>query len=256
MAERRDPSRQTNKNGEPHADRPGSPRDAERALDLLLAVSHCLRSWPSFGPGSERLLRELVDRLGQSAGALWLPDGDALVARAVWTSKGAERAVLEDYLRPLRLPRGTGLPGHAWTLAEPVTAESAVSSWQPAINGLRGTLGLPALAGGEVVCVVELYSTSTADFSARLMHVLGTLAHELGGFFARRRGELGLSSLTARELEVLALAAHGLAVGSIGERLTISRGTVKSHLEHIYAKLGVVNRTAAVAQALRSGLIE
>jgi DNA-binding CsgD family transcriptional regulator len=88
------------------------------------------------------------------------------------------------------------------------------------------------------------------------MQVLGTVAHNLGAFFARRRGELGMSSLTAREVEVLTLAAHGLPVGSIGERLTISRGTVKSHLEHIYAKLGVVNRTAAVAQALRSGLIE
>jgi ATP/maltotriose-dependent transcriptional regulator MalT len=70
------------------------------------------------------------------------------------------------------------------------------------------------------------------------------------------RGELESSPLTARELEVLTLAALGLSVSSIGERLTISRGTVKSHLEHIYGKLGVVNRTAAVAQALRTGLIE
>ena len=153
-------------------------------------------------------------------------------------------------------PGGAGLPGHAWTQAEPVSANSGDGASAPAIGGLRGTLGLPALAGGDVVCVIELYSTSTPDFSGGLMHVLGTVAHELGGFFARRGGELGLSSLTAREVEVLALAALGLPVGSIGERLAISRGTVKSHLEHIYAKLGVVNRTAAVAQALRSGLIE
>jgi ATP/maltotriose-dependent transcriptional regulator MalT len=66
----------------------------------------------------------------------------------------------------------------------------------------------------------------------------------------------GLLPLTAREVEVLTLAALGLPVSAIGERLAISRGTVKSHLENIYAKLGVVNRTAAVAHALRSGLIE
>jgi DNA-binding CsgD family transcriptional regulator len=223
---------------------------------VLLAVSDCLRSWASFKSGTERLLRELADPLGQTAGALWLPDGDALVAGAVWTSDGLQRTVLEEVLRPLRLMRGAGLPGHAWMHAEPVSASSTVNAGTPAISGLRATLGLPALAGGDVVCVVELYSASAPDFSPGIMQVLGTVGHDLGAFFGRRRGELGMSSLTAREVEVLTLAAHGLAVGSIGERLTISRGTVKSHLEHIYAKLGVVNRTAAVAQALRSGLIE
>jgi two-component system, NarL family, nitrate/nitrite response regulator NarL len=88
------------------------------------------------------------------------------------------------------------------------------------------------------------------------MHVLAAVAHELGGFFARRRGELDSSPLTARKVEVLSLAALGLPVRGIGERLTIRRGTVKSHLEHIYAKFGVANRTAAVAHALRGGLIE
>jgi DNA-binding CsgD family transcriptional regulator len=256
MSERRDSSRHAGETGQDHPAAPTAREDAERGLDVLLAVSDCLREWASFNSGTERLLRELGDPLGQAAGALWLPDGDALVARAVWTSDGVQRAVLEEMLRPVRLLRGVGLPGHAWMHAEPVSASAAVSAGTPAIGELRGTLGVPALAGGDVVCVVELYSASAPDFSPGIMQVLGTVAHNLGAFFARRRGELGMSSLTAREVEVLTLAAHGLPVGSIGERLTISRGTVKSHLEHIYAKLGVVNRTAAVAQALRSGLIE
>jgi DNA-binding CsgD family transcriptional regulator len=256
MGDRSDSSRHAGKTDETDADGTTAPGDVERGLDVLLAVSDCLRSWASFEPGSERLLRELTDALGQAAGALWLPDGDALVARTVWSSESVDRTVFEASLRPLRLPRGSGLPGHAWMRAEPVCASSVPSSDPPAIGGLRGTLGLPALAGAEVVCVLELYSASAADFSARLMHVLDALAHQVGAFFARRRGELQLSPLTAREVEVLKLAAHGLPVSSIGERLIISRGTVKSHLEHIYSKLGVVNRTAAVAQALRSGLIE
>jgi DNA-binding CsgD family transcriptional regulator len=256
MSERRDSSRHTGDTGQAHAEATRARDEAQLGLDVLLAVSDCLRSWASFNSGTERLLRELADPLGQTAGALWLPDGDALVARAVWTSDGLHRAVLEELLRPLRLMRGAGLPGHAWMHAEPVSASSTVTAEAPAIGGLRGTLGLPALAGGDVVCVVELYSASAPDFSPGIMHVLGNVALDLGAFFARRRGELGMSSLTAREVEVLTLAAHGLPVGSIGEQLTISRGTVKSHLEHIYAKLGVVNRTAAVAQALRGGLIE
>ena len=95
-----------------------------------------------------------------------------------------------------------------------------------------------------------------AQLTGRLTHVLTALGHELGSFFARRRGELKPSPLTKREHEVLALADAGLAVGTICERLTISRSTVKTHFEHIYAKLEVSNRTSAVAHALRGGLIQ
>jgi DNA-binding CsgD family transcriptional regulator len=63
-------------------------------------------------------------------------------------------------------------------------------------------------------------------------------------------------ALTARELDVLRLAAAGLPAQEIRERLSVSQSTVKSHLEHIYEKLGVTNRVAAVARALREGLID
>jgi DNA-binding CsgD family transcriptional regulator len=51
--------------------------------------------------------------------------------------------------------------------------------------------------------------------------------------------------LTTRETEILELVACGLTNAAIAERLWISPGTVKKHLEHIYAKLGVRTRTAA-----------
>jgi DNA-binding CsgD family transcriptional regulator len=81
------------------------------------------------------------------------------------------------------------------------------------------------------------------------------VGHVLGAFFARRRGQLMLSSITARETEVLVLVAQGLTAANIAEQLSISRATVKTHLEHIYLKLGVSNRASAVASALRAGLI-
>lgn len=62
--------------------------------------------------------------------------------------------------------------------------------------------------------------------------------------------------LTRRELEVLELAAQGLAGREIGLLLGTSPSTVKTHLAHIYVKLGVSNRVSAVATALRAGLIE
>jgi DNA-binding NarL/FixJ family response regulator len=62
-------------------------------------------------------------------------------------------------------------------------------------------------------------------------------------------------ALTERELEILTLASRGLSGPMIGAELTISALTVKAHFENIRAKLGVNDRTAAVAYALRNGLI-
>jgi DNA-binding NarL/FixJ family response regulator len=61
--------------------------------------------------------------------------------------------------------------------------------------------------------------------------------------------------LSSRELEVVGLVAGGLSNSDIGSRLHISQATVKSHLIHIFGKLGVSDRTAAVTVALQRGLI-
>lgn len=61
--------------------------------------------------------------------------------------------------------------------------------------------------------------------------------------------------LSARELEVLQLVADGSSNGVIASRLHISDATVKSHLVHIYTKLEVSSRTAAVARARELGVL-
>lgn len=63
------------------------------------------------------------------------------------------------------------------------------------------------------------------------------------------------SSLSEREIAVLALVAQGASNKEIGRTLHISEATVKSHLIHIFGKLGVTDRTAAVAEATRRGII-
>jgi len=75
---------------------------------------------------------------------------------------------------------------------------------------------------------------------------------------ARLLGRLrspGPQAPTERELEVLALVARGLTNRAVGRRLAISEATVKTHLVHVFAKLGVADRTAAVTAALERGLI-
>jgi DNA-binding NarL/FixJ family response regulator len=62
-------------------------------------------------------------------------------------------------------------------------------------------------------------------------------------------------NLSAREIEVLQLVAKGASNNEIGKSLHISTATVKTHLIHIYGKLGVDDRTAAVTAALEKGII-
>jgi two-component system, NarL family, nitrate/nitrite response regulator NarL len=62
--------------------------------------------------------------------------------------------------------------------------------------------------------------------------------------------------LTAREREVLSLMAEGLSGPQIAERLIVALPTVKTHQARLYEKLGVSERAAAVAEAMRRGLLE
>ena len=104
-----------------------------------------------------------------------------------------------------------------------------------------------------------LFDRARGDFSARDRAVLELVRPHLARIeeTTQLRAAAGLSApgererLTAREAEILELVASGLTNAAIAERLWISPGTVKKHLDNIYAKLGVANRTAAVAFANR-----
>jgi len=65
-----------------------------------------------------------------------------------------------------------------------------------------------------------------------------------------------LVRLTRRERELLQLAADGLSGPRIAEELVLSRATVRTHFDNIYEKLDTHDRTAAVAKAMRLGIIE
>ena len=70
------------------------------------------------------------------------------------------------------------------------------------------------------------------------------------------RGEQSVSSLSAREVEVLQMIAYGSTNREVAEALHISPQTVKTYLERIFTKLGVSDRTRAVAMALKHGIVE
>ncbi len=80
-------------------------------------------------------------------------------------------------------------------------------------------------------------------------------AHLLKEYLYLARKNRDTYGLSDRELEILQLLADGLSNKEIADKLFISVQTVKTHIAHIFGKLGVKDRTEAVAEALRKGLV-
>lgn len=236
-------------------------RRAEREIAAHLAVEHALADWQALEPGARGLLTRLAAALDCVVGVFWLPRGDVLLDRVVW-HEGGIKAPLEmaTHARPMR--RASGLPGRVWEAGAPLSWTAGgpqVADPRDAASrgdGLTGAVAIPALIGDEVLAIVELATDREIKVSERLARSLHGIAHELGHFLARRRGELAEPLLTPREIEIIQLAAEGLSARETGKRLTISPDTVKTHLQNIYPKLKVSDRAAAVATAMRLGLID
>jgi DNA-binding NarL/FixJ family response regulator len=116
--------------------------------------------------------------------------------------------------------------------------------------GARGYLTKDAGAD-EIRAAVEAVARGEAALDPAVQHhVLAALTEE-----PESVGEAQLpDGLTPREAEVLALIAEGLTNGEIADRLVVSAATVKTHVNHIFAKTGVRDRAQAVVYAYSNGL--
>ncbi|MGK4581051.1 response regulator [Kitasatospora sp. HPMI-4] len=130
--------------------------------------------------------------------------------------------------------------------APAVLVFSAYSATQEVLTALdAGATGVIGKEAGAEALVSAVRS------AARGESVLGPAT--VGRLLRRMRGAVPV--LSRRESEVLRLLVEGLSNRQISARLFISEATAKSHLTNIYAKLGVESRGAAVAVALREGLL-
>lgn len=113
--------------------------------------------------------------------------------------------------------------------------------------------------GGRSVAVHVLCESMTSrrmtaiaeDVAKRLA---GTRPQDDAASDAKAREEI-LRVLTPREVEVLQLLAAGLSTDDIGQRLSLSRATVRNHVQNLLPKLGVHSRIEATVLALKAGLV-
>ncbi|NYD36526.1 response regulator [Actinomycetospora corticicola] len=116
--------------------------------------------------------------------------------------------------------------------------------------GAAGYL-LKSIRGEELVSQLELAAAGTTVIDATMAGRVVTSAARLERDEFWPGAHLGL---THRESEVLALLVAGCSNRAIASRLVIGEETVKTHVRAVLRKLGVADRTAAVAAALREGM--
>jgi two-component system, NarL family, nitrate/nitrite response regulator NarL len=122
-------------------------------------------------------------------------------------------------------------------------------TYRTVANGARGYLSKES--SRQEVC--DAIVTIARGGTALAAEAQAGLAHEIQE--RERTGGRPLQ-LTGREQEVLHLVAQGHSAPDIASDLHLSTTTVKSHLHSLYEKLGVSDRAAAVAEAMRRGLLE
>jgi DNA-binding NarL/FixJ family response regulator len=185
-----------------------------------------------------------------------LPDVEVVGA----AGDGAEAVELAVRLRPdivlmdLRMPRCDGVEATRRLRQRApevrVVVLTTYSDDRSVLEALRaGAKGyLTKEAGGEEIraALQRVLDDGAALDPAVQHHVLNALTRPP----PVKADEL----LTPREVEVLRLIAGGLSNGEIAARLFISEGTVKSHVNHLLAKIGGRDRAQAVAYAYRNGL--
>jgi DNA-binding CsgD family transcriptional regulator len=121
------------------------------------------------------------------------------------------------------------------------------------MGGMRHLLTIPFPHRGSVDYRLMLWRTCGPGFSDREVVLLQLLRPHLVLLLEevlRREGPA--AALTPRQRQVLELVAEGRTNLQVAHRLNLAEGTVRQHLENIYRKLHVDNRTAAVTTALRA----
>ena len=115
---------------------------------------------------------------------------------------------------------------------------------------------LRAIEAGATVYVLK-YTPRDELFTAIRAVAQGkaVLAPTVATRLLRQRQTSAGQTISARELAVLTLVARGASNKEIARSLHLSVATVKSHLIHLFSKLGVADRTAAVTVALERGLL-
>ena len=237
---------------------------AARAADDFQAI---LQAELGDSTGAQRQVR--ARRLGVDADVPYFREEQGIIQARLLLASGAP----DEALEPIAELRASAEAGGRWgrvieLLVLQATALDAADQPGDALKALTHALRLAEPEGfvrtfvdaGPTIAHLLLKAIETdiaADYCRRLLGAFPDAPARAPISVSTPGGDASpqIEPLTPRELQVLQLIAEGLSNTLIAERLFLAPGTVKVHAHNIYSKLGVGNRTQAVARARSLGIL-
>ncbi len=188
----------------------------EKRRRLEFGASRILAESGSMRQVSARVIQKICQQLGWTAGFLWMLEEDEKHLRLaeLWHDPQRDIAALVALKKEVSFLAGEGTPG--------LVLQKAASYWchdlalhtdNPRVVcaltcGLRGTLGFPIIAGGQVLGVVELFASEVVEPDEALLQALSSIGNQMGQFIVRKCSEDQLVRSNALMKAVLDGAAH------------------------------------------------
>ncbi|MCR4301108.1 MAG: EAL domain-containing protein [Sulfuricaulis sp.] len=172
---------------------------AEQEVRLLQTMTLAVGEAEDLHTAFEVVLRKVCESTGWLLGQAWMPgESDRLECVPSWycSAKGLDR--FRKMSLDISFSRGKGLPGRVWASKKPawikdVTTDGNFPRAAVALEaGLKTGLGIPVLAGDEVIAVLEFFEREPRQEDEHLIGVVFSAATQLGAVIQRKRAELAL----------------------------------------------------------------
>ena len=164
-----------------------------------------------------------------------------------------EKLLPDVVVSDLQLPDGNGLEAVRAIRTLSDTAGVVVLTMHAGDDQIFAAMeaGASAFVGKDSTAAEVVSAAKHASVAPRTFLCAGLTAA-----MVRQATRPAKPKLSGREKEVLELLADGLGTGEIASQLYLSESTAKTHITHIYQKLGAANRAQALVSAMRMGLLD
>ena len=184
-------------------------QQSEEQLRLLQTITMEVAAASDLTSALEIVLREVCEKTGWVLGQAWVPNTDTGVLDFVagWYCGDGELKPFRALSQESHFKSGLGLPGRVWKSEQPAWVEDVTNapnfprSAAARMAGLKTGVGIPILARGKVIAVLEFFMRESREQSERLLKVITAVAGQLDLLKRATRAEAA-----AREQQFLTLA--------------------------------------------------
>jgi PAS domain S-box-containing protein len=186
---------------------------AERHLRAQYAVIEALANSSTIEAAAAWVLRAVAEAVDWQVGAMWIVDKTANRLRCIdfWCAAGVDATAFEQETRGSQFARGIG-PGRTWEMRDAawivdVTAEPRFSRrGSAAAAGLHAAFSFPMLLEGDVVGVVEFFTSRVLQSDPAILEMFAALGQQLGEFVGRTRAQEQLEHFFTMSGDLLCIA--------------------------------------------------